>query len=269
MLVQDNTILRICGTSNGASSRLVCLDYDAAGRTFIESPLMLSSDEFGPLNRFNAAVSELSPGNYWVTGGTLATASMEPTASTYIFKDGEIVSAGPNLPLALHSHCLVRLNLTHFFLHGGKTDGSPDDGTDAAFLYDIRTREFADVTPSPHTFHKHVCGVTRDGPVKILAVGGGTDRREVDIFDPATSSWTEMGPFDDGVQVHEEVIGWQMEDTFQVLGLEDGTIVYEFDTADQRFIRIDRATLPQAIDQSSALLPIPSYYLDECYPSKF
>ena len=55
MLLADGTVIRMCG-ANVARGGLVCRDYDADTRTFVEA-------EFYPGQaRTNAAVVEIAPG---------------------------------------------------------------------------------------------------------------------------------------------------------------------------------------------------------------
>ncbi len=85
-----------------------------------------------------------------------------------------------SLPEPLHSHCMVRVNRTHFFLHGGLGPLTGSVPTPRAYLYDAQRQKFSPADPSGSVgFAGHACGVVREGELRVMAVGGGRDHKKV------------------------------------------------------------------------------------------
>ena len=58
-------------------------------------------------------------------------------------------------------------------------DDAGSGPSDRAFLLDARTRVFREVEGSGAGFAGHVCGVVREDGLRVLAVGGGDDGKQV------------------------------------------------------------------------------------------
>ena len=139
------------------------------------------------------------------------------TRTTMILEyDAEPVK-GPDLPKALYSHCLVRLNSSHLLLHGGKSEKSEDRGLDSTFMFDITTFKFEEVESSESGFHGHACGIMRNEDLgeAMVAAGGGSEFRFIEAYNISSNEWSRLEDFPEGLSVHDRAAR-QTEDSVQV-----------------------------------------------------
>ena len=69
-------------------------------------------------NRYLAASVPINDTKLWITGGATGTARMSNTE--FIYQDKTI--KGPELPLAVNSHCIIPLNNQQYLLVAGNSN---------------------------------------------------------------------------------------------------------------------------------------------------
>ena len=105
---------------------------------------------------------------------------------------------GPQLPIAVSYHCMVKFNSSEILLIGGKQDHIVSKNT-WVIGYSNNQYEFKDGTPMNQERRMHSCGrmIDKNGNVMVL-VGGGKDGLgngldSVEIFH--MGKWTQSNRF--------------------------------------------------------------------------
>ncbi|XP_040565578.1 uncharacterized protein [Lepeophtheirus salmonis] len=122
----------------------------------------------------------------WVTGGERYGPGANPFKTTHIYQNGNW-KAGPNLPIALYSHCLVHINESFTFLAGGYMNEKQE--VDKAWAYDWTSHSWRDLPPMPHPTNKTLCSIMNDeGDVLLSGIDHGF------IYNSTTNTWIHLPP---------------------------------------------------------------------------
>merc|ERR1719400_466737 len=145
--------------------------------------------------RYHHAILMISSDIMWITGGY--TGSTTTSSTEYLFGNGTI-KAGPNLPVPLNYHCVVRLDNDTAMVIGG-ISALPKTTT---FYFDIASEAFSHGPDLLNQRYLHSCAVyqsARHENRPVVAVTGGSGptstTRIVEILDYTTENpqWTLLG----------------------------------------------------------------------------
>ncbi len=128
----------------------------------------------------------------WLTGGTKYSSSTVYLNTTeYIYLDGAQPEAGPDMPLPLVGHCLVRLDRKSAMLIGGY-QGDWGDYEHRTWLFDFDEQKW---TPGPNMTHgktNPACGLIRDsvtGESIVVVTTGWGDSESRHHLTNSTELW--------------------------------------------------------------------------------
>ncbi len=137
-----------------------------------------TGQKFASMSEKRAGAASIVIGNQqqlWITGGRNAEAD-NLKSTEFIDHDGNVRN-GPDLPLAVYFHCLVKLNDTTAFLIGGRTN--KQRASDQTFLLDLDYKEGSLVTKDGPRLsigrRVHMCGHVRfqsTGEMSVVVTGG-------------------------------------------------------------------------------------------------
>ena len=176
----------------------------------------------------------------WVTGG-------RGLSSTEVLANGQL-TPGSELPLKLYFHCVVKVNETHIFFAGGRSN---EQSVADAFLFDWPNQEWQKMPDMSVGRDLHACALLQN-PAGVIALGGmdyqRTEHKTSEIFDLRTESWSQGPDMPNGT----ELFGMQAveyQDTFLMLGGCPDTgsrNVYQFDRDSLEWItREETLTFPR------------------------
>ena len=107
--------------------------------------------------------------------------------------DGQVIP-GPELPLRIMDHCLLRVNATHIFMAGGRTESYRQ--LNNAYLLDTNSGAWRRLPDMRQKRFDHACAKLPGHEDKILVVGGPKGTRErSEVLDLVSLEWGE-GPKD-------------------------------------------------------------------------
>ena len=158
--------------------------------------------------RFRSASSQDGQGGFLVTGGQQH--DNEPTAEVY---RGGKWTRGPDLPWYRFDHCQVLLGNTVYVTGGfASNSGQPNYGHYASTLKLTEDGNWVEVGSLAVARDDFACAV-HDG--KIFAIGGNFDGHtpgdaylsSVEIFDPASETWTFGPEFPQGL-AYAQAFSW-------------------------------------------------------------
>ena len=129
-------------------------------------------------------------GEFWIAGGYNGTSRL----STIEIRDknGFWNISSVELPVKVHSHCIVSLNENQILLTGGSLDNGAILPT--THLYDRRNNSWERKADMAGPLQQHSCSLLEEG--KVLVAGGAAYRggySNSQIFDVASNTWEE-GP---------------------------------------------------------------------------
>lgn len=143
--------------------------------------------------RAYAAAAKTEDG-WWVTGGTNVSRVMRDAAtkSTEILINGKWES-GPELPIALFGHCLLKLNSKQHLLAGGATPSMGSDETKLGGTYLLEDGSYTEVVGGPILGIGAACAML--GEDAYIVGGGNPLTREMlsDVHIWSEGGWRE-GP---------------------------------------------------------------------------
>jgi hypothetical protein len=139
-----------------------------------------------------AASLTLNTTHLWITGG-LNSSGIALQTSEFV-SIGQNAVKGPNLPYAVHLHCLVRVNSSTALLCGGNNG----EFLNACYYMNLEDHSWSQ-GPSMITKRiQHSCGMfksaTHQGRSVVIAAGGygnGDFLDSVEILNPTTNTWIE------------------------------------------------------------------------------
>jgi len=142
----------------------------------------------------------LQDGRVLVTGGIdWTTNEIHASAELYDPETGTWRSTGA-MKTARWNHRAVRLDDGRVLIVGGATEESGDEAVLAsAEIFDPRTESWKEIAPMHHGRRAPGMALLHDG--RAIVIGGKSavgprrrDRAEVEVFDPATETWTDVAP---------------------------------------------------------------------------
>lgn len=202
----------ICGGNAGAVVTSVCYAYDPNNNAWDYAGAMAQE-------RTRAAAATMSGDKMLVAGGK----SGENLLKTTEIFDGSNFAAGPDIPVSVTEHCLVRLAGEKFFLAGGRTSAS--EASTKAWILDMRSRTWQKVPDLNIGRRNPMCGKTVDGEVFVAGGEGSAESQDsVEIFSPDTSSW-RLGASIPAKAPQGKVVAFRRR--FLALGVK-GASLYEY-----------------------------------------
>ncbi len=133
----------------------------------------------------------------WVTGGRYHN-ECASISTEYVTLDSNQTTYGPDLPMALSGHCLVKLDSENVLLVGGKRSekwndvtGSGTLNTNKSFFYSTKTSRWLNGSDLLSARTQHACGMVVDLVTKdkvVVVIGGYGDGKS--IF--SSSNQTEL-----------------------------------------------------------------------------
>ncbi len=170
-LVNQKTFL-ICGgySTTDVNAGETCHAFDSDDKDY-RSFKMLQS-------RKAPASVVLDNGLLWVTGGTVLSTTLESTE--FVDEATESSTAGPDLPIGLSQHCMVRINQSAVIVIGGSTDVTNRKAE--TWILDLdEDQSQMDWIQGPSLNkprRRHACGLVFDpvtGSNMVVTVGGSED----------------------------------------------------------------------------------------------
>ena len=177
--------------------------------TFMQGKAIMCAGEHGPqcfeysfisgawspgltldVNRPGASETLLDENNWWITGGY---DGGSVTHDSTVIYDGTNLTPGPDLPRPANGHCVLKINATHYFLAGGKSDGSTTERR--AHFLEFGTETWTELPGMQKTRRGLGCHVFGGGD-KILVTGGRGDSdapQTTEVLSLATLTWS-LGP---------------------------------------------------------------------------
>ena len=113
-----------------------------------------------------AASVPINDTKLWITGGATGTARMSNTELIYQDK----VLPGPELPLAVNSHCIIPLNTQEYLLVGGNSNQGISAKT---FIYDFTNGVWRNGPNLNFARNSHACGIMMVNSKSVAVVSGG------------------------------------------------------------------------------------------------
>ncbi len=140
-----------------------------------------------------AALAIDSDKTLWITGGLTATSypDIYVNSTEFVYFDGREANQGPDLPLPLARHCMVRINQKWAMLIGGY-QGNLIDYEHSTWLFDFVEQKW---TPGPNMTHgksNAACGLIRDsstGETMVVVAGGFGDSESIHHLTNSTELW--------------------------------------------------------------------------------
>ncbi len=120
------------------------------------------------------------------------------SGNTFFFNlDTSVFTQGPTMPEARMKHCVVQLNKTHFFIHGGKTGENAQFSYDT-IIFDMDEDNWRKVKTNP-TFpcgappdaSKSTCALFNDKIIVPMYEANPIGASCTAIFDLSSSTWTK------------------------------------------------------------------------------
>ena len=142
------------------------------------------------VKRASASETLLDENKWWITGGHDGGTVFHVSTVVY---NGTNLTPGPELPRPTAVHCVLKVNATHYFLAGGKSDASTTVRT--AHLLEYGTGVWTALPAMLRARRGHGCHVLGGGD-KILVTGGRGDLdagQTTEVLSLATMTWS-LGP---------------------------------------------------------------------------
>ena len=169
--VVDSSFI-VCGPIDNAETHCHSLELSESNATWNIYNFSMLED------RYYAAIIPLGIDQYWITGGEMpGNPNMEAVVlkSTEIFQNKSF-KFGPDLVQPTHSHCMVKVNSSHFITTGGKKTGTTLDYVD--IFYFGSSKNWTALPSMSFKRFGHSCGITKNH----LIVTGGLYLDTTEIF---------------------------------------------------------------------------------------